>query len=97
MIPNEYEIIVTPPAAQAAQPTCHRHPWQTHRELEALYREWSEEPELVGAGVGNGQTPPLLRRGLDYNTLVGAEGFEPPTSSLYDISRSALCYIVDSA
>ena len=57
-------------------------PEYIERELEALYREWSEERELVGAGVGNEQTPTLPRRGLKYDILVGAEGLEPPTSSL---------------
>ena len=52
------------------------------RQLEALHREWSEEPELVGAGVGNEQTPTLPRRGLKYDILVGVEGLEPPTPSL---------------
>ncbi len=52
------------------------------RELEALYEEWSEERELVGAGVGNEQTPTLPRRGLKYDILVGVEGLEPPTFSL---------------
>ena len=52
------------------------------RELEALFEEWGEERVLVGAGVGNEQTPTLPRRGLKYDILVGAEGLEPPTSSL---------------
>ena len=49
------------------------------RELEALYEEWSEERELVGAGVGNEQTPTLPRRGLKYDILVGRKGLEPLT------------------
>ncbi|MCP3998456.1 MAG: hypothetical protein GY722_25825 [bacterium] len=52
------------------------------RELEALYQEWTEERELVSAGVGTEQTPTLPRRGLKYDTLVGVEGLEPPTPSL---------------
>jgi hypothetical protein len=52
------------------------------RELQAPYEEWTEERALVTTGVGNEQTPTLSHRGLKYDILVGAEGLEPPTSSL---------------
>lgn len=44
------------------------------RELEALYREWSEDRGLVGAAVGNEQTPTLPRRVLNYDSLVDLKG-----------------------
>lgn len=47
------------------------------REWREVAEDWSEaaEGDLVGAGVQS-------CRGLSFETLVGAEGLEPPTSSL---------------
>ena len=42
----------------------------------------SERRELVSVGAGNAKTPPIERRGLNKDHLVGVEGLEPPTLSV---------------